>query len=265
MALIIKNNRDFQRVQKLPFCYLCGKTFRSEEKKTRDHVPPKALFLKEDRKFPLILPTHLKCNQNESWADEIVGQLMHGLHGIYPPKEKIKIKIGLYKNTANNQPMLAIEGINFKGFIGRCVKAFHATLYNECLTDDIRNWFDTPMRAGIKEHDRVIFEKSSNIPLFVEVIKKNRMAGKLDRVECFNSKCIYECVWEQMDNGEWMCIFALNIYDWKNLGDPSLQHLNGCVGFYMPKEGLPKNSTKGITRILEMPICNLEPLDPFGF
>jgi hypothetical protein len=66
-----------------------------------------------------------------------------------------------------------------------------------------------------------------------------------------------------MDDGTWACIFGLNIYDWKNLGDANLRR-RGCVGFYMPANGLPAGATTGIARKLEIPILNLDPLDPFG-
>jgi hypothetical protein len=47
----------------------------------------------------------------------------------------------------------------------------------------------------------------------------NRARGKLDRTVCNKGKLAYECVWQQVDNGgPWMCIFAFDIYDWKDLG-----------------------------------------------
>jgi hypothetical protein len=55
-------------------------------------------------------------------------------------------------------------------------------------------------------------------PLFVQTIKSNRARDNLDRIVCNKGKLTYECVWQQADDcGPWMCIFAIDIYDW-NLG-----------------------------------------------
>ncbi len=55
--------KDLRKAHDLPFCYLCGKAFESREQKTRDHVPPKAIFRKQDRDAPLILHAHAECNE----------------------------------------------------------------------------------------------------------------------------------------------------------------------------------------------------------
>jgi len=261
----IKTNKELQQIQRLQFCYLCGRKFKDGENITKDHVPPKAVFLSCDRKNPLILPTHYKCNQKESKTDEIIGQLITALHGTYPKRKNLRLKLDILENSQNRKPVLILRAINLRGVVTRVVKAFHAALYKQYLPNKTRNFFDTPVLQGKEKDGKVTFEKTKiQFPLFVSTIKKNRKAGKLDRIACFNNKCIYECVWEQMDDGTWACIFALNIYDWKHLGDPEHQSRRGCVGFYMPRKGLPTNATKGIMRILEIPINNFEPLDPFG-
>jgi hypothetical protein len=260
----LQTDRELREVQKLGFCYSCGSKFKTGEKTTKDHIPPKAIFLSGDRLRPLILPTHLKCNNVNSETDEIVGQLIYALHGIYPKKGNIKVKISLYENASSEAPVLGLEGINLKGVVARFVKAFHAALYREYLPDDTRNWFDPPTPIGIKKDGKIKFERIRvQFPLFVDTLKKNRKAGKVDSILCFNDKCLYECVWEQMDDGTWACIFGLNIYNWKNLGDAN-QQKRGCVGFYMPDKGLPAGATTGIIRKLEIPIWNFDPLDPFG-
>jgi hypothetical protein len=260
----LQTDKELRGVQSLDFCYSCGVEFKTGEQTTKDHVPPKAIFLRGDRQRPLILPTHLKCNNEKSDADEIIGQLIYALHGIPPNKGNVKVKIGLYKNALSGDPVLSFEGINLKGVVARFIKAFHAALYKEYLSDNIKHWFDLPTPSGTMKDGKVEFEKFKiQLPLFVETLKKNRKAGKIDRISCFNDKCLYECVWEQMDDGTWACIFGLNIYDWKNLGDAS-QPRRGCVGFYMPLKGLPVGATTGIVRKLEIPIYNFDPLDPFG-
>jgi len=59
---------------------------------------------------------------------------------------------------------------------------------------------------------------------FVQTIKTNRAKNNLDRICCNKGKLTYECVWAQADNdGPWLCIFALDIYDWKDLGRTRVQ------------------------------------------
>lgn len=262
--MMLQTDKELRKVQSLNFCYSCGIEFKAGEKTTKDHVPPKAIFLHGDRLRPLILPTHLKCNNEKSETDEVIGQLINALHGISPKKGNIKVKTAIYKNALSGEPVLAFEGLNLKGVVARFIKAFHAALYKEYLPDKVGHWFDVPMPSGAKKDGKVEFEKIKiQLPLFVETLKKNRKAGKIDRISSFNNKCLYECVWEQMDDGTWACIFGLNIYDWKNLGDAS-QPRRGCVGYYMPSKGLPASATTGIVRKLEIPIYNFDPLDPFG-
>lgn len=261
----ISSGAELREAGKLPFCYLCGKRFEDKEPTTRDHVPPKAIFLPCDRARPLILPAHAGCNQNQSKADEVIGQLVHALHGIYPPREKLRVRVNTYENAKNQMQVFGLEGINLKGVITRCIKAFHAALYKRYLPEATPNWIDAPTVIGVKRGKKVVFEEPrAQFALFVCVIKKNRKAGRIDRISCFNDKCIYECVWEQMDDRRWACIFAFNIYDWKRLGDPLHQRQRGCVGYYMPMCGLPEGATTGIARLLEMPISNTDPWDPFG-
>ncbi len=261
----IITEKELRAVSDLSFCYLCGEQFKGGECRTRDHVPARAIFLPEDRKCPLILPTHDACNQSQSKTDEVVGQIVSALHSKYPKRENIKLNLTVHKEAGWSVPMLILEGLNLQGVLARWIRAFHAALYKEYLPNNTPNVFEPPVPSGRKEKGKVVFDKLKiHFPLFVEVIKKNRKAGKIDRVVCFNEKCVYECVWETMDNGTWACFFALNIYDWKKLGDATYFPKRGCVGWYSPKTGCPQNATKGIVRILEIPISNVDSLDPFG-
>ncbi|MCX5643149.1 MAG: hypothetical protein NTZ17_00445 [Phycisphaerae bacterium] len=261
----ITSDIQLRQAQKLAFCYLCGRGFEVKEHVTRDHVPPKAVFLPCDRTKPLILPTHDNCNQRESRGDEVVGQLIGALYGVYPRMERRRVKIGVYENAVNKTPVLALEGISLTGVIARCIKGFHAALYGEYLPKTTPHWFDPPTAVGSKKGNQIVFEETRpHFLLFVRTIKKNRKAGRVDRISCFNDKCVYECVWERTDGGTWACFFALNIYDWKELGDASHQPRRGCVGFYMPTRGRPPQAMIGITRVLEIPIPNAEAFDPFG-
>ena len=60
------------------------------------------------------------------------------------------------------------------------------------------------------------------------------------------------------------CVFfALNIYDWKNLGKTPLAKERGCAGFYVrPLGGYPANASLGERPIIKIP--NYDPLDAFA-
>jgi len=260
----IKTEKNLRSVQRLSFCYLCGKEFRQGDKVTRDHIIPKAVFLTQDRTKPLILPTHEKCNQEQSITDEITGQLISTLNKKYPARKNIRLKLSIQNESNVRHPVLVLEGIDLRGVIARWIKGFHATLYHEYLPHNTKHWFEPPVSVGQRKGNSVVFNKiGPYIPLIVETIKKNRKAGRLDRIECFNSKCVYECTWERLDDGRWACFFALKIYDWENLGDLLNFPKKGCVGWYMPPTSKPESAVEGVTRFLEIPCRNTEPLNPF--
>lgn len=256
---------DLREVQRLPFCYLCGEAFTSAEHITRDHVPPKSIFAKEDRTCPLILPSHRSCNEHQSVSDKVIGQLIAVQHGRYPSSQRdVHLKISVLQDTKSDESLAGIRDTDLKGAISRWMKAFHSALYRVPLPVNTRNAIHPPMPAGELKDGRLVFEQMLiQQPLFVELIKKNRAAKRLDRVVCYNGKCVYECTWERMDDGSWSCIFALNIYDWRSLGNAA-QGQRGCVGWYQPRSGIPLTATHGVVRLLEFSVANLDPLDPFG-
>ena len=122
----------------------------------------------------------------------------------------------------------------------------------------------TPFPEGRIHGTEVDFIPLPSVVLrMVEEIKRNRLTGTLDRIVCRNGKCRYECVWTQFDRGEWFCVYALDIYDWKDLGDIAHFKARSCVGCYRrPEKGAPRSATCS-TR-LQFPIDNLEELDAFG-
>jgi hypothetical protein len=100
--------------------------------------------------------------------------------------------------------------------------------------------------------------------VFVDTIKVQRALGNLDRITANNGKLTYECVWAQTDNGElWFCVFALNLYDWKQLGRTEFQPARGCVGSYvLPSRQSPANASRA--RATPIVIPNSDRLDPFA-
>lgn len=256
----ISTQPEFRQCQNLDFCYLCGVSFKKGDSKNRDHVPPKAIFAKEDRSPPLILPTHVKCNEDRSDEDEVIGQLLAVLHGKYPRQDQIRLEFDLFQRGAGANPLVGLRDIPFKRIVFRFVRGFHAALYGEPVKDQ-----GGMIYAPLPAHNQIDgelqpFEDDSGRFQFTLMIKEQRKAGRLDRVECFNGKCVYECVWTRLDDGRPFCLFALRIYNWENLGDPSLGPQRGCIGWYLAD--LPASATSATK--LHQPVANLFPLDPFS-
>lgn len=251
--------RDFQRVRYLPFCYLCCRAFSEEEGDTDgDHVPPKTIFAKADR-FPLILKTHRTCNNAHHLLDEKIGQLIGLKRGYLPSDRKHR---HLHIRTDGN--VGAVVNVDVHGAIRRWIRAFHAALYLEPLPLPIKGALEAPfpnarLAPGAIRPDPVRPQHKA----FVEVIKLNRAKGNVDRIVNNNGKMRYECVWAQADDkGPWLCIYALDIYAWKDLGDPRFGQ-RGCVGFYQLEDGSPPVAcAREATSPIIVP--NREPLDPFG-
>lgn len=58
-------------------------------------------------------------------------------------------------------------------------------------------------------------------------------------------------------------MFALDIYDWKDLGRLSSGAAKGCVGFYQHLSATPPIGASLATKLVSAG-TNREPLDPFG-
>jgi hypothetical protein len=249
---------------KLPFCYACGKDFTSEDIKSDDHVPPKTCFLEEDRTFPLKLPTHLSCNQNRHLTDEAFGQLMALKHGKQIDEKIWRLEFSAFKKSDTGATLGALTNVNIDDEIRRWIRCFHAALYQEALPVKTYISLETPFpRARLTPLGPKPEDVRPQHLLFVETIKRNRLAGSLDVIRANNGKLQYECVWDQADNGTWICIFALDLYSWKDLGDINNFQPRGCAGsYYLPSKRTPKLGAVG-TKLIA-PIVNIDKYDPFS-
>lgn len=236
--------RDFRRVRQLSFCYLCGRALEeSRANRNRDHTPPDSLFAVEDQDFPLILNTHVACNHDQHEMDELTGQLISVLHGRAVPQRDRRLKAMVIEGPGLERPIRGI-GIDLKGAIWRWVRGFHSALYGQFLPTDARKYIHAPMPMAFIEAGGIRLEPI--LPqqhLCVDIVRRNRDAGDLDRLVCRNGKCRFECVWTRLDNGVEMCAFALQIYDWAELGDSVSFPRRGCVGSYSPAAGAPALAT----------------------
>ncbi|GAF74525.1 unnamed protein product, partial [marine sediment metagenome] len=129
--------------------------FGVDDVKTREHVPPKSIFAKEDRNPPLILPAHLACNQQQSGDDEIVGQLVAVAHGGHPDPERSRLQFEICDAGDSRDPVLMIRGTQLERLIWRWIRGFHAALYREYLPPETEWAIHIPFWRGSQDGDVV--------------------------------------------------------------------------------------------------------------
>lgn len=251
-------------VLRLPFCYLCGKPFVQGDEKSKDHVPPKACFAMGDRNVPLQLPTHRVCNGIHNLLDEKIGQVVSLKHGRVPPVRNRKLEFQFFPPLGKKDVAGAVTNVDIKGAIRRWIRGFHAALYQQPILEGTNYAIETPFPTARLTPSGPEFDPlRPQHALFVETLKVNRAARNIDCIQSNNQKMTYECVWAQSDTGPWICIFGLDLYAWKDLGDVRNFSGRGCAGSYaMPSGVAPALATRA-TR-LNVLIPNYDPLDPFG-
>lgn len=264
MMVAIVNHKNLQAVQKLPFCYSCGQAFQPDDDTNRDHIPPRSCFAAADRTRPLILPAHRYCNSAYKVSDERVGQFISLRHGRAPSAGKGRLKFRQFRDPRTGATSVAVANVEIREAIERWVRAFHAALYQEPLDSRTRFGIETPFAIAVPTPQGIV--RDTGRPqhrLFVRMIKDNRAASNVDYLAANNGKLRYECVWSPTTQGLWVAVFALDIYDWKDLGRLSTGDAKGCVGFYQTPSGIPPANACRHTR-LEVAIPNRDSLDPFG-
>jgi hypothetical protein len=272
--IILASQNDFQKVASLPFCYWCGTDFQVGDKFNGDHVPPKNAFAETDRTPPLKLKTHIACNSTHKTNDELIGQLV-GLRRdhVTPYPKNRRLKMEVYPGQAFG----SVTNVNVIEAVWRYIRAFHAALYQTPLPGKPAGIMTTPFTRAYLENGELILEGPNQQQHFtiVKTIKAQRALGNIDRITANNGKLIYECVWVWADDAAPVtaglrspsprraCFFALDIYDWKELGNIGQFSARGCVGAYFSPDG---QSPKGAANHIEttMDIQNLDPWDPFG-
>ena len=261
MPVSLTTHKALQGVATLPFCYLCGGSFASSEATDRDHVPPSGLFAKADRTAPLILRTHRRCNQGRSAEDQAIGQLVGVLHGRLVNRRHNKLRIALGRSVDGGSAVAATD-INIRAAIRRWVRGFHAALYREYLPEDSLFATYPPLPEGPRVGGQLRFRPvPAIVPRFIEELRRNRAVRNVDRITCRAARCRYECVWSRADDGRWICIYGLDLYNWSDLGDRS-QPSRGCVGCYRrPSGGVPPNASTGTS--LAFSTASASPLHPF--
>ena len=261
MPIKLTSQAEFQTARKQEFCYLCERVFKPGEVRNRDHVPTSALFAVADSQPALILPTHRACNHRRSAEDEVIGQLVGVLHGrpIAEHGRKPKLLPGRFADGSSGVG----TSLQVNPIIFRWVRGFHAALYNEPLGPSKYKIFSPLPEMRITEKHAEPVPIPDEIPHFVDHLKRNRLTRTMDVVVCRNDRCLYESVWIQADNGRSFCIWGLDIYGWKELGDINHFEPRGCVGMYQPNSGvIPATATTGTHLCFD--VAAVERLNPFG-
>lgn len=261
----ILTQKQLRRAKLLPFCYLCGRSFSPSDPATDDHVPPTSFFAKKDRDTPLILPAHYSCNTAQSRDDERTGQMLALMHGRSPPEGNQLIEAVVVTDTSSGITVGGIRKVNLERSIVRCLRAFHAALYQQFLADHPESFFSLSLAipsGPLTESGEIRFDEIPQIhrPI-VRKIRENRLAGKLDRIECRRGECRYDCVWDRLDDGRPACLFALDIYDLRDFGATGVTTPRGCVGIYCPPNGFPPDGTR--RSFLELGHIRMEEFNPF--
>ncbi len=261
---LILNHQQRQAVRKLPFCYLCGQEFVDGEAIDGDHVPPECIFKKEHRE-PLILRTHVVCNSAHKLVDEKVGQLISLRRGSAPRPENRRLRVRTVPAGA------ALWNLDLDAAVWRWIMGFHAALYDQPLqfgpTGDPQKPFARSLTFPFPKAPK---ETGAIEPLllqhlrFVETLKSNRFRNNVDQIGCNKGQLVYECVWDRFDNtDQWMCIFGLNLCDWKDLGRAPGQPARGCAGCYVIEASdVPSNASRSARSSIIVP--NYDRLDPFA-
>jgi len=262
-VITLTTQRGAREVRNLPFCYICGNRFEVTDSTNYDHVSPESIFDIPDRNFPLKLSVHEeKCHSPMNLDDEVLGQLVALIHGKQPSERNDKLKIDIYQRTDTGVPMASFTQRNIELLLRRWIKGFHAALYCEPLVADTKFAIQTPFPSCAAKNGHFVEDpiKEQHYK-FVECIKRNRIVSNLDCIETNNGKLRYECVWDKLNDNSWACIFSINLYDWKDLGDINNFQPRGCAGMYSTPSGVaPKNASKATQ--LEFSIENSDPSDP---
>ncbi len=260
MPIQLTNQKKLREVRDLDFCYICGEPFDESSNFDHDHVPPKSIFTKQDRQ-PLLLKTHKECNQRHSALDEKIGQLISLQFG-----EKTISSNSLRFNLMPMRRMYSasITGINIEEAVWRWIGGFHAALYRIPMKK-CRGSLVTPFPKANSINGKWNF--APILPqhhIFVDTIKKNRAFKRLDYIVANNGTMTFECIWDKTDNNDkWLCIFGINIYNWKVMGNSNYGPRRGCCGCNQLIDGSkPENASIAIRSPILIP--NIDKNDPYA-
>lgn len=234
--------KQFRPLQKLPFCYLCGRIFEVGDRKNKDHVPPEAIFAPRDRD-PLQLPTHYDCNHAHHLNDEKVGQLIGSMHGRAPSAKNGRLKFEHFLREA----MSALTNLDIELATFRWVMGFHAALYRKPMPRDARAEIFSPLHRAYRWAGRepIVMPTPPEYHHIISALEINKEKSNIDRISCNHGSLLYECVWLRTQNNHHLCLFVLDIYGWQVLSAPQFGQRT-CAGSYiLLSTSPPKHAAMG--------------------
>jgi len=262
----ITTQQQARAVTQLDFCYVCGEPFTEDNPATRDHVPPRKIFLAEDRNWPLILPAHSECNSEYSFSDEQAKGLLALLHPTENPVLPHKTEqVGIVERDGKPTGVL-LKGLSLRRIVAKILRACHAALYQEFLrNEDTSRAILLPLPIIDPETGDV--DKMELLPqheMLCKVIKDNRSISNVDKIQAYNGKFRFESVWGSLDNDKetHFGTFAIDVYEWHNLASNFRGSPQGCFGMYrLNKSPIPGDAC--VATSIELPHSYLEPFNPF--
>ncbi|QRP62573.1 hypothetical protein I6J77_10515 [Rhodanobacter sp. FDAARGOS 1247] len=243
------------------FCYLCGETLAGPSPINRDHCPPKGLFALGDREnYPIILPTHVGCNDAWKEADEMIGIITDALH--------TRKKSQSFAYTDRLKPEFVSFGIGHAASVSnlplapmaaRIVRGMHALLYKDFLPVRTKSKFHIPLPEAEIDTLRLMVPLEQTF-VFSDVIRKALLSKTADVVRAYNGKFKYACTWERADNGQDFCIACFDIYTFHEIAPPVTNFPKSFVGMYIP-DRQPAGASRASG--LEIQLTHSELLDPW--
>lgn len=218
------------------FCYLCGERLDGPSPINRDHCPPKGLFAPGDREnFPVILPTHERCNNAWKEADELIGIITDALHARNKSQDfshtsRLHAKfVGFGEYQA-----ASVSNLPLAPMAARIVRGMHALLYKEYLPVNTKSKFHIPLpEAGMDTGSMIAPLEQTYI--FSGVIRKALLSNTADVIRAYSGNFKYACTWEQFDNGQPFCVFCFDIYAFHALSPPISNFPRAFIGIYVPQ------------------------------
>ncbi len=261
----IVTQQQARQVQHLDFCYVCGEPFTEDDPSTRDHVPPKKIFRAADRNWPLILPTHDRCNSEYSFSDEQAKGLVALLHTSGDGVPPLGTEVSCIVDEKGELCGAAMSGLKLRRIVAKILRACYAGLYRGFLREDQTNRAII-LPLPILDPESGGFDPNEDLPLHgvvCKLLKDNRKIGNIDRIEAYNGKFRFHTVWNTTDEGgDYFGVFAIDLYGWHGLANEMVGTPQGCFGTYRLSNTRPPENASVATR-LELPYKYSQPRNPF--
>lgn len=247
------NVDDLKRPINRGHCYICERDMAGQAQ-DRDHVPPKSSMPRWCRQNgPLILRTHVECNQKQSVADHDLKDLLEMARVM---SFGAPIARAAFKRIRHHRVLAALDSPGYTQFeaprfepsVERMLRAFHSSLYGE------------PKIEGplLSHQSKVFLPWPSEPPTDGGVVIDSEQAGIIERVrDAASANCVnwirawdgallFAATWfhrpsVDFTHGQFGCHWVLQLFQWQQsaldagLGSP-------CAGVYYTHQPPPHSA-----------------------